>query len=211
MHLSNVYLLLGENVPDYLKKPIALAHEVKSTMEPLGFIAPVLDGRITHFYEWQEAGYFNTRPLRGSMYRAEGFVSGIYYGFDLKNLYFRIDPLLRKQNNVEGLEFSIRLLTPREWIISFPVKFAAREQPFFLLDGRPESGPRTPRRLASIASGSIIELAVPFADIETPAKEKIEFSLRVQKGNLELERYPRSGYLSCTTPDQEFQQINWQV
>ena len=211
MHLSNVYLFLGENVPDYLKTPIALAHEVKPTMEPLGFIAPALDGRITHFYEWPEAGYFNTRPLRSSMYRAEGFVSGIYYGFDLKNLYFRIDPLLRKQNNLEGLEFSIRLLTPREWIISFPVKYAAKEQPFFLLDGRPKSGSQTPRRLTSIASGSIIELAIPFADLEIHAKEKIEFFLQVQKGDLELERYPRSGYLSYITPDQEFQQINWQV
>ncbi len=211
MHLSNVYLFLGENVPDYLKTPIALAHDVKSTMEPLGFIAPALDGRITHFFEWPEAGYFNTRPLRSSMYRAEGFVSGIYYGFDLKNLYFRIDPLLRKQNNLEGLEFRIRLLTPREWIISFPVKYAAEEQPFFLLDGRPKSGSQTSRRLTSIASGSIIELAIPFADLEIHAKEKMEFFLQVQKGDLELERYPRSGYLSCVTPDQEFQQINWQV
>ena len=211
MHLSNVYLLLGENIPDYLKTPIALAHEVKPTMEPLGLIAPAIDGRVTHFYEWQEAGYFNTRPLRGSMYRAEGFVSGIYYGFDLETLYFRIDPILRKQNNLEGLEFSIHLLTPREWRISFPVKFSEKEQPSFLLDGQSKSDLQAPRRLTSIASGPIIELAIPFANLQFHPKEKMEFFLQVQKGDLELERYPRSGYLSFVTPDQEFEQINWQV
>ena len=73
MHLSNVHLLLGTEVPDYLKTPISTPHEVRPTLEPLGLISPSLDGRITHFYEWREAGYFSAKTTGGSMYRGEGF------------------------------------------------------------------------------------------------------------------------------------------
>ena len=34
------------------------------TLEPLGLITPSLDGRITHFYEWREAGYFSAKTAR---------------------------------------------------------------------------------------------------------------------------------------------------
>jgi hypothetical protein len=65
--------------------------------------------------------------------------------------------------------------------------------------------------LFTIRQGSVIELGVPFRDISCRPKEKIDFFLRVQKDDLEIERYPRSGYLSLIVPDRDYEQAVWQV
>ena len=210
-HLSQVYRLLQEEVPDYLKKPIAVPHEVKPTIEPVGFISPVLDGRITHFYEWRDAGFFAAKPVRGSMYQAEGFVQGIYYGFDLENLYFRIDPLGNNRNHEEGVELVLQILSPAESRIVFPLHFPEGERPFFRYLRGSESNSPPPKTFSTIQLGQIFELSIPFDEIISPPQEKLDFFLFVQKGDLEIERYPRSGYLSVIVPDADYEQTMWQV
>ncbi|MBM4333079.1 MAG: hypothetical protein FJ117_17995 [Deltaproteobacteria bacterium] len=211
MHLSKVHLLLKSPVPDYLKTPIAVPHEVKPTIEPLGIISPVLDGRITHFYEWREAGYFAARPYRGSMYRAEGFISGLYFGFDLERLYLRIDPIFRKPNHLQGLQFHIHFINPGEFQVVFSVKFPeGSEQSFTLMAQEEESG-RPLTRFTSICSDQIIELSIPFSELRFQPRQKVDFFLKIQKDNLEVERYPRNGYLSLIIPDGDFESTLWQV
>jgi hypothetical protein len=207
LHLSNVHLLLGADVPDYLKKPIALPHEVGPTMEPVGLLSPVIDGRVTHFYEWRAAGYFAARPAGESMYHSDGFVSGIYYGFDLERLYLRIDPILGNRSHLEGLQFGIHFLTAPEWQITFPVQFGeGTEQAFSLC-----SHARPAREFTSICSDRIVELSIPFAELQLHPKEKVNFCIRVEKGDLEVERYPRSGFLAIVVPDRDFENNFWQA
>jgi hypothetical protein len=210
-HLGQVHRLLKAEVPDYLVNPIAIPHEVKPTIEPIGFIAPTLDGRITHFYEWREAGYFAARPVRGAMHQAEGFLQGIYYGFNLENLYFRIDPILQNRNQLEGVQFVIQISAPAEFQIRFPVLFPERGAQVFYLS-RGAGNPSSPERVFfTIRQDLIIELSVPFQEICCPPKGKLNFFLRVQKEALEIERYPRSGYLSLVVPDRDYEQAIWQV
>ncbi len=211
LHLAHVHLLLGAEVPDYLKNPIILPHEVKPTVEPVGLISPVIDGRVTHFYEWREAGYFAAQYSRGSMFRGEGFISGIYYGFDLERFYLRIDPIFRNRNHLEGLQFSIHFTTPQDWQITFPVKFAEGTEPFFTLVHRSDGHAPPPRRLASIRSDRIVELSIPFAELRVHPQERVNFYLQVEKEDLEVERYPRSGFLSIIIPDRDFESSFWQV
>ncbi len=210
-HLAHVYLLAGEEVPDDLQNPIVCPHEVKPALNPLGFISPLLDGRITHFYEWQGAGYYGAETTGGSMYRAESFVSAIYYGFDPGRLYFRIDPVLRDPEQARGVQFNLRLLTPRDWQIVFPVIPPPGEKPSFFLHEGPDNGRRPPEALRAIGYGKIIELAVAFEKLGFRPEEEVHFFLRVQTGKMELERHPRSGYLSFTVPDRDFERILWQV
>jgi alpha-amylase/alpha-mannosidase (GH57 family) len=208
-HLGAVHRLLGNPIPDYLVKPIALPHEVKPAVEPIGFIAPTLDGQVTHFYEWREAGYFAAKPARGSMHQAEGFLQGLYYGFNLETLYFRIDPILQARNHLEGVYFVIHLLAPAEFRIRVPVHPSEGEMGVFYLSRT--GSPSAPKVLFSIGQGAVIELAVPFGDISCRPKDKVDFFLRVQKKDLEIERYPRSGYLSLIVPDRDYEQATWQV
>jgi alpha-amylase/alpha-mannosidase (GH57 family) len=211
MHLSNVHLLLGTEVPDYLKTPISTAHEVKPTLEPLGFISPSLDGQVTHFYEWREAGFFSAKTTGGSMYRGEGFLSGFYYGFDPERLYFRIDPIWRKKDHFQGLRVHIHFSQPREWQVVFPLDFSGEETPSFELYLR-EGDRWIPKgRSTHLGAGKILELSIPFRDLELQPQERIQFFVQVQKGDFEVERYPRSGYLSLSMPDRDFESVHWQI
>jgi alpha-amylase/alpha-mannosidase (GH57 family) len=211
MHLSNVHLLLGTEVPDYLKNPISAAHEVHPTLEPLGLITPSMDGRITHFYEWREAGYFSTKTTDSSMYRGEGFLSGFYYGFDLERLYFRIDPMGRKKESFQGLRVHIHILKPRECRVLLPLKFPEGEKPYYDLSVREGEGFVPLGRSSHVGAGKIIELSIPFAELGFQPREKVQFFMGIQKEELELERYPRSGYLSFQVPDRDFESIHWQI
>jgi hypothetical protein len=210
-HLSQVHLLLESPIPDYLKIPITAADEVKPAVQPVGLLSPTLDGRITHFYEWQEAGFFAPQSYRGSMYREEGFISGFYFGFDLQHLYFRLDPIPREMDHLQGLQFHIYFSKPRKCQITFPVHFPkGSEQSFRLL--RPSEGAdHFTDRFTTIRSDPIIELSISFAALQFQAKQRVDFFLQVQKEDLELERYPRNGYLSLVIPDCDYESALWQV
>ncbi|HSR12836.1 MAG TPA: hypothetical protein VLS90_15440, partial [Thermodesulfobacteriota bacterium] len=193
-----------------LKNPIAFPHEVKPAMEPLGLISPVLDGRVTHFYEWRDAGCFAPKVSGGSMYRGEGFLSAVYFGFDLENIFFRLDPIRRKADRGEGLRFEICFTGPKRARIVFPFSFPPGEKPYFLFSGGGSDGAGE-TRFHDIAADRIIELCLPFREPGFSPRDKILFFVRVVKGSLEAERYPRSGYLSFSVPDRNFESINWQV
>ena len=168
-------------------------------------------GGVTHFYEWRDAGYFSAKPVRGSMHQAEGFLQGIYYGFNLENLYFRIDPILQNRNQMAGLQFVIQILAPAQFQIRFPVYSSGGAAQVFHLSPGASPAASPGRAFFTIRQGSIIELGVSFRDLSCRPKEKLDFFLRVQKDDLEIERYPRGGYLSLVVPDRDYEQAVWQV
>ena len=210
-HLSQVHLLLESPVPDYLKIPITLAHEIKPAVQPVGLLSPTLDGRVTHFYEWQEAGFFPARSYRGAMYRDEGFISGFYFGFDLQHLYFRLDPIPRETDPLPNLQFHIRFFKPRKCQITFPVQFPEGREHSFSFLGPPKGTGRFTDRFATIRSDQIVELSIPFAALQFQPKQRVDFFLQVQQEDLELERFPRNGYLSLIIPDLDYESTLWQV
>ncbi|MEN3045739.1 MAG: glycoside hydrolase family 57 protein [Candidatus Hydrothermales bacterium] len=55
-HLKNVYRNLGKSYPEFLEKPIKKEIHRLFTKNVSGYIYPVVDGRITNFYEWANAG-----------------------------------------------------------------------------------------------------------------------------------------------------------
>jgi hypothetical protein len=127
----------------------------------------------------------------------------------MERLYFRIDSFVGNRNHLQGLQFSIHFLRPQEWRIVFPVKFPEEAEQSFTLGGRSESGPLPPKRFTSICTGQIAELSIPFPELGFRPKERADFFLRVEKGDLEVERYPRSGYLTMVIPDRDFDNHLW--
>src|SRR5439155_21522030 len=64
----------------------------KPLREPTQLIAPVIDGRDPTYFEWQGAGLYRPGQHRGSMFGGAQAFHVLYYGFDLENLYLRLDP-----------------------------------------------------------------------------------------------------------------------
>ena len=56
-----------------------------------------------------------------------------------------------------------------------------------------------------------MEMALPFAGLGLSAGDRVAVALHVLRGDVELERVPRFGYVTLTVPDQDFERINWRV
>src|SRR5713226_8064875 len=50
-HLSNIYRLLGGSPPDDLAEPIKRIDARDELVRPTGMIEPVIDGRVTTYFE----------------------------------------------------------------------------------------------------------------------------------------------------------------
>ncbi len=88
-YLIEIYEELNLPTPTNLLKPIVGAYEMKSIInEPKNYITPVIDGRVTSFFEWVDSGYIDNI---GSSMQSNSIVKRIYFGEDKENLYFRLD------------------------------------------------------------------------------------------------------------------------
>ena len=108
-HLSNVYRLLGAEVPRELAKPIL--REAQATFHdlPAGFIQPTIDGKLTSRHEWQDAGQYKLTFRSATMHSRRPVAQELYYGTDGKNIFFRLD-------------FSERLTTSAPLTLQFRIR-----------------------------------------------------------------------------------------
>ncbi len=91
-HLQNVYLLLGDEPPADLARPISRrARGAVHYTAPRAFLDVKIDGRAT-FFEWVSAGRYACQNERGTMAMAtRGPLEELFFGFDLERLLIRVD------------------------------------------------------------------------------------------------------------------------
>jgi len=63
----------------------------------------------------------------------------------------------------------------------------------------------------ALARQKIIELAIPFKDLNLHAGQPFKLHLRVIDHDLEVERYPRHQPVMLTVPDRNFDAVMWRV
>jgi len=90
-HLIAIYNALGIEVPRVLFSPIASGVVESYISEPDGMVTPVIDGKLTHYYEWLGAGSFDCLKAGGTMHRADRAISGIYFTSDDEYVYLKAD------------------------------------------------------------------------------------------------------------------------
>jgi len=63
-HVRAVYVLLGHEVPPEVLEPISQKKKLRfEHLPPSGILEPILDGRVSHFFEWQNAGVIVPRVM----------------------------------------------------------------------------------------------------------------------------------------------------
>ena len=232
-HLIQAFKVLDREVPEYLDRPIIHLHPVKHAMEPVNFITPILDGKKTSYFEWQGAGYYNPM-LRAVRYHPERLLAAIYYGFNLTQVYFRVDPHERCTPEMMGrLTLQINLFTgPGPRVRSAQSADGAATGGWVEYRIIIPCGPKGPLRFQvfrsqdgiafeplyesdQIVLESILELAVPFEKLGWKPNERFNFTLEVQEvsasGGKVLEIYPPNGFITFTVPDDNFEQQMWSV
>lgn len=215
LHLSNIYKVLNTAMPSYLKEPIIHKHINPTVENPVWYIDPVIDGLHTHFYEWQEAGFFVTESSPGTtMHKAESLFKIVYFGFSRKMLFLRLDPSEETKliANEKDIDIRIYIKTQKKlYCLEFSLNFnATRTYQLFEIDDK--TNDRKMKGIyEEIQAVNIIELAVAFEILEVRSNENITFYVEIREDLIEIERYPRSDSVSLVIPGDEFDSAMWSV
>ncbi len=211
-HLMNVYRILGLDVPDALYVPVLREdRQARPTVELTSLLAPTIDGRVTNYFEWLPAGFYDVSQSGGAMHRGDSIITHIYYGFDLKNLFLRIDPSgdLREEK-VSELAFYVNFISPQG--MDLELRIVPQEHRVSAALFRGENSERKQAGLINaVAAYEIIELAVPFELLGVKPNDDVHFFITVERDGSELEKWPYRGFIQFKAPTDDFEATMWQV
>ena len=219
---KEVYLALGEPVPDYLEVPIIPARVTPPTRGASGAIAPTIDG-LASPGEWDAAGYYEVRG--GAQARAEDVAAGLYYGYDAQSLYFRVDGRQAWEALGDPAFIGLYISLPRAEKANAFSRLGATAEPKTLLgfrasglaEVRMEGGAASaqllladgqngwvdPKPLPSVAvADRVMELAVPFelvGDVE--AGDTLNLVAVVSQAERDLTAVPAAGPAQVIVPE----------
>ncbi len=211
-HLMNVYRIIDLDVPDELQ--ISILREDRQalpTVELTAFISPTIDGVVTNYFEWLPAGFYDVSQGGGAMHRGASIITHIYYGFDLRNMFLRLDPSgSLKDEKAADLAFFINFLNPKGMDIEIHVVPQEHRVSANLFRG--ENGKRVKAAVINnIAANDIIELAVPFEMLGVKANDEVQIFVTVERSGSEIEKWPYRGYIQFKVPTDDFEAMMWQV
>jgi hypothetical protein len=181
-NVANVYHSLGDEPPDSLLEPIKSVSERREIVPPLRQVTPVLDGRVSTYPEWINAGTYDILGGAGMQHQTSTLISKLFFGFDSDNFYLRADgrePFNAKP--LDGLVLRVYITAPVRAEVEFD--FESGAPPLLKLEGE-EQG-----RSLQYGYNRILEFAVP---LETLCRsEDMAFSVAVECSGNELERHPQ--------------------
>ncbi len=204
-HLMEVYTAIGASVPAAVLEPVgeACAPDYAISREPVALMKPVLDGRVTTFYEWKLAGRYQAYK-DGFTHDAEGVIKAIYYGFDREHLFLRIDTTVSPQEpEFARLCFRIEFIAPRRVSVSFqaPGPRSADDRGLVIESADPAG--------AIAAALETTEVSIPFAAVSAPGDSTMSLRVAVSREGKELERRPIHRAISLRVPGPDFEAEMW--
>ena len=212
MHLRNVWTLAGMTPPAQLNQPLCEIRRFEGRDQvtmPLAILHPTLDGVVTDFFEWRGAGTINPNPPLGAMWKAEGLFTAIFFVCDFEHLYLRLDPDEAFKSRTSDLRIECMLQAPRG---SYRVMVStASPDRYRLARRRDEGGWEDMGSWELIGWNHVLELALPFKEIQVGESEQMQMSLLVYEHEMEIARYPRHQPAVVTAPGPEFGATVWRV
>jgi alpha-amylase/alpha-mannosidase (GH57 family) len=191
-HLRNVYQLLDAPVPAELRVPICRPETPIEATLPTGPISPVVDGKVTSFYEWNGAGRYEAGRAMSAMHRSDLAIQAIQYGFDETHFYIRVDfrrPIKLPHNPSLQLNF----IEPRPQQIVF--------------------APLRPRACKATSGDAawvdILEWQIPIELIADACGDEVDFYFQLFSGDAEWERHPSTGVFALETPGEIYPFQSW--
>lgn len=213
-HLMNIYEFAKKDVPAFLLTPIVSSDKsVSLELMPTSFINPVLDGKISSFYEWSTAGIYEVTKSSSVIHRAKTIIKTIYFGFNLSTLFLRIDlNITMNDESHKGFNFNLIFVGRGSQKLKFSINPLNLEiKHIFSIKNDDKSNWQEVQSDIRIAALKIIEISIPFSALLSKEGDKINFSLIVFKGENEIERWPPRGVINIDVPNSDFESIMWHV
>ena len=158
-----IYEKIGEEPPAELYSSIQQKAEIFSC-QPIDRISPVIDGRVTNYYEWYNAGYCDIKRMGGTMHRFAGLFSRVYCGFDADKLYIRFDV---EDESIGDYEYKVRFFKPSDLEI--------------VVDGNKD---------VVCKIDKIAEISIPLSMLKIDDESIIEFMIDAKQKGVEVDRTP---------------------
>jgi alpha-amylase/alpha-mannosidase (GH57 family) len=90
-HLSNVYQLLGAEVPLYLAQPIAAGAARPNYLPQSALISPRVGETVIRYFDWLGAAVYNADRHTSAMHGKQFLLDAIYAGVNENSLFGRLD------------------------------------------------------------------------------------------------------------------------
>jgi len=181
-HLEELYRECGTPVPDSLGVPIKPPSKPLAVREPSACFTPLIDGRISDYFEWIAAGSADL-SAGGAMHAGHNEFSLLRWGYDAEYLYLLLDPdeeLASLTGPEGGLE--LRLQAEHAWVARF--SSGSRELTLRRSD-RDRISARGPA-----AAGRVVELGIPLRPLKLSPGGKLLLSIHLLRASGELARWP---------------------
>ena len=206
-HLMNVYRLLGLDVPRELFEPIKKTTPAGLVREPAALITPQVNGLVDDYFEWLAAGLFDLSKQSSAMHAAESLFQSFFYGFDRKNLYFRLDSPARLAELLQvDDELHLNVVSGGEFRLD--ITPAATDGPLL------RRGDGTWHATGSRGTWGIdriCEVAIPLAPLGLEPRGKLFASVTLTRGGEEFGRWPADAPLLLAYAGPELEIDNWMI
>lgn len=199
-HLKNVYALCGDMPPATLDRPIIGTSIPPLYTRPRRLLAPTIDGSASPFYNWCGAGSYTAGSEQGAMFRDDRFIKSLHYGFDEERLSIRVD--LRRWGQ---FKLALTFHQPQGLVVVTPALMHSHRGPLTLN----ERG--TERAVGELATGQVVELTIPFADLGVEPGGIVQFQLKLFHNSIERECYPETAPIELAVPSAETRLAQWGV
>lgn len=206
-HLANVYHYLNDEPPDDLNIPIISGVKARiPPSRPVDIVKPVIDGRVTNYYEWFSAASYIKRKF-GAILRTDRIIKAIFYGFDNDNMYLRIDPYIYLNSMSENhYRFVVHFLNPIQKRIIININNHGSLGMIAITDT--EENPILFEGLEACYV-EIVEIKIPFNFLGVKRKDSIDFFVLIDLNKEEIERAPDIDFLSMEVPPEDFEAYIW--
>ncbi|HOJ70284.1 MAG TPA: glycoside hydrolase family 57 protein [Syntrophorhabdaceae bacterium] len=195
-NLSNVYRFLGFEPPDKLTIPVIIEdREIRPSREPVNFIHPIIDGKMTNYFEWIGSGFLEGRSHGVAVHEAVSLMKGLYYGFNEKSLYLRVDIDKKYINGAKDFAFEIHIETAQAFDIQYNVHDNSVNASIPI----------------DICFVDILEAGIPFESLKIKPDDNIEIWVSLKIKDMKVDRIPSRGYLSFPAPSKNFEMEMWYV
>ena len=191
-HLVAVYELLGLDVPLDLLSPIYRAGAGLRAVMPDSLMSAEIDGRLTYFYEWAGAGYFDCLKAGGAMHRVDRHLAKIHFGYDHEYFYIRLDFINRK--DLELLKqpvFNLSFFLPEPKAISIAVPGG--------------SGQGKEPGIYQYCVADMMEIAVKRSFLWPGKFGRLGFTVALNDGDEKIEQWPENEPIDVEVPEKDME------
>ena len=204
-HLIRAYNLLGLPAPATIRRSLRGAPAEGIDGEHIPHIAPTMDGRDTHFYEWRNAELFDAASDQGADHRSVSSMRRVLFGLNEANLFLRVDGVSGK--DLENSSILLRFTLPRPLEARAPLAKGPRGA----LEWIPGGAAKTAEGedAGEYAVGTVIEIRVPLLRLGASAGTVIHWRVVLEQSGEAVEVIPRLGEFATPTLPSDFSAQNW--